>query len=165
MSYYRKNCITFFGKNQLLYNVCIESFVLQSTADLTISPVKSMPGVPEENKPWYHGSPWQLVTLLSGSTVTQDRRLAEVFSHKPSLVCDWGDGRIQHNGSLPGFLYAIAEPLQPGDLYPHPLSSMEPGKEWLTRRELRLVLIGPVDITEEELITEQEIARLKGEAD
>ena len=38
------------------------------------------------NLPWYHGSPLQLKRLRAGSTITQDRDLARVFSHKPSLV-------------------------------------------------------------------------------
>jgi hypothetical protein len=112
------------------------------------------------NKIWYHGSPCQLKTLLPGSTVTRDRHLAEVFSHKPTIVSISDDGTIQHNGTMPGLLYRIAEEIRPGDVYPHPNSSMEAGKEWLTSRELRLALIGPVEIVEEERLTEDEIAKL-----
>ena len=34
---------------------------------------------------WYHGSPQQLAFIRAGSTVTQGRRLAEIFSHKPAV--------------------------------------------------------------------------------
>ena len=40
----------------------------------------------ECDEAWYHGSPLELALLRPGSTVTQDRRLAEVFSHKPAVV-------------------------------------------------------------------------------
>jgi len=35
------------------------------------------------SKPWYHGSPLKLDVLRAGSTMTQWRDLARVFSHKP----------------------------------------------------------------------------------
>jgi hypothetical protein len=38
---------------------------------------------------------------------------------------------------------------------------MAPGLEWLTRRELRLSLIGPTEVRKEEWLTEEEIARLR----
>jgi hypothetical protein len=97
-------------------------------------------------KPWFHGSPFELTTLRPGSTITQDRHLAEVFSHKPGLVSIADDGRIQHNGTLPGFLYQVCEPVRPKDVDPHPRSTMQPGQEWLTRRELKVMLIGPTQI-------------------
>ena len=87
------------------------------------------------NDTWYHGSPAELIVLRSGSTITRDRHLAEVFSHKPQIVSIDDDGRIRHSGTQPGYLYRIAETVAPDDVYPHPNSSMAPGLEWLTRRE------------------------------
>ena len=40
-----------------------------------------------------------------------------------------------------------------------------PGLEWLTRRELRLSLIGPTEVREEERLTEEEVARLRSQLD
>ena len=113
---------------------------------------------------WYHGSPLQLTVLLQGSTVTQDRRLAEVFSHKPTIVCIKDDGMIQHNGALPGFLYRIVEEVRPEDVHPHPRTTMEPGKEWLTTHDLALALVGSVDIGDKERLTEKEVELLRQRA-
>jgi len=113
---------------------------------------------------WYHGSPHELTTLREGSTITQDRHLAEVFSHKPAIVCVSDEGAIQHNGTLPGFLYYVAEEIGPDDVYPHPRTTMEANKEWLTRRELRLALIGRVLVSPEELLTDEEVAELRWRA-
>lgn len=115
---------------------------------------------------WYHGSPLQLTYLLPGSTITQNEALARIFSHKPPLVSIADDGTIRHNGTQPGFLYIIDEPVSPEDVYPHPRSSMPPEWEWLTRRALRVRLLGPVEITPDELLSEDELAeiyrRMKG---
>jgi hypothetical protein len=110
---------------------------------------------------WYHGTPLQLSVLRERSTITQDRHLAEIFSHKPAIVSMDGDGSIKHNGTLPGYLYRVAERVGEGDVYPHPHSAMAPGKEWLTTRELRLELLGPVEIVQEERLTEEELAELR----
>ncbi len=113
---------------------------------------------------WYHGSPFVLATIRPGSTITQDRRLAEVFSHKPTVVSIGShEGRetIHHDGTLAGFLYRIAEKIRPGDIHPHPRTSMEPGKEWLTSRELKLKLIGPTEVDPAELLTETEREELR----
>jgi len=115
----------------------------------------------EHGETWYHGSPFKLRTLRKGSTVTQDRDLARVFSHRPTLVSISDSRRIRHNGRIPGFLYRISENIRPGDVYPHPRSSMGEEKEWLTRRELRVELIGPTRIGNEEALTEDEILRLR----
>jgi len=113
---------------------------------------------------WYHGSPHELTTLREGSTITQDRHLAEVFAHKPAIVCVSDEGAIKHNGTLPGYLYRIAEEIGPEDVYPHPRTTMEANKEWLTRRKLRLALIGPVSVNPEELLTDEEVAELRRRA-
>ncbi len=115
--------------------------------------------------PWYHGSPYQIETLLPGSTITQDEALARVFSHKPQIVSLEDDPallacsvpRLRHNGTLPGLLYCIDEPVDPDDVYPHPRSSMPPGLEWLTRRPLRLRLLRAVEVLPEEFLTPQDI--------
>ena len=110
---------------------------------------------------WYHGSPFRLTAIRKGSTITQDRDLARVFSHKPTLVSISDEGKIRHNGTLPGFLYLIAEDIRPDDVHPHPRSSMEEGKEWLTTRELRVTVICPTQIIDEERLTEEEITALR----
>jgi ribosomal protein S18 acetylase RimI-like enzyme len=110
---------------------------------------------------WYHGSPLHLAVLRVGSTITADRDLARVFSHKPAIVSIDDDGTIVHTGTVPGLLYRVAEEVGPEDVYPHPRSSMGPGKEWLTRRELRVELIGPTQVVEGERLTECEVAELQ----
>lgn len=116
-------------------------------------------------KPWYHGSPQRLTYLRSGSTVTQERDLARVFSHKPALVeCFTDDGgrcRMKHSSTQAGFLYRVAEAILPEDVYPHPRTSMEPGQEWLTNRELRVELISTTDVVPEELFTQEELEELQ----
>jgi hypothetical protein len=112
-------------------------------------------------KTWYHGSPFELTTLRTGSTITQERDLARVFSHKPTLVSISDAGDIKHNGTTPGFLYCVSEDIQPGDVTPHPHSAVEYGKEWLTNRELRVVLIGPTQIVADERLTEEELRELQ----
>ena len=99
-------------------------------------------------KTWYHGSPLELTILRKGSTITQDEDLARVFSHKPTLVSVSDDGKIEHNGTTPGFLYRISEEIQPNDVKPHPRSSMAEGKEWLINRDLRVTWICPTQIVE-----------------
>jgi hypothetical protein len=110
---------------------------------------------------WYHGSPLQLTMLRAGSTITRDRDVARVFSHKPPIVSMNDDGTILHTGTAPGYLYRIDEALEPEDAYPHPRTTMPPGLEWLTRRELRLSLIGPTVVREEERLTGARMAELR----
>ena len=110
---------------------------------------------------WYHGSPFELKTLRRGSTITQDRKLAEIFSHKPAIVSVSDAGEIRHNGTASGLLYTISEEIQPGDVSLHPRTAMEVGKEWLTNRELELKLIGPAQIVAEEQLSEKELEELE----
>jgi hypothetical protein len=133
-----------------------------------------MPEVPgwlvewDYTRTWYHGSPYQIDTLLPGSTITQDKDLARVFSHKPQIVAieedpqvlACGVPRLRHNGVRPGLLYTIAEPLNAQDVFPHPRSSMPRGMEWLTQRPLRLCRLGSVDIDPIEFLTAQAIDEL-----
>jgi hypothetical protein len=98
--------------------------------------------------------------LRTGSTITQDRDLARIFSHKPALVSqdvnERGERQIKHSGCQPGLLYCIDEPILLEDVYPHPATSMGPGQEWLTARSLRVVLIEPTCIRDEELLSADE---------
>jgi len=92
---------------------------------------------------WYHGSPYEFSVLRAGSTITQNERLARAFSHKPTMLSLYDGGRIFHNGTEPGFLYVIDEPVMPGeDLFMHPRTTMDPGLEWITVRELRVRMVG-----------------------
>jgi hypothetical protein len=109
---------------------------------------------------WYHGSPLELATLHEGSTITQKRDLARIFSHKPTLVSVSDDGRVKHNGTTPGYLYTVADEIQLKDVVPHPHTTMSPGDEWLTTRELRLRLLCSTEPMPEEQLTDEERAAL-----
>ena len=109
---------------------------------------------------WYHGSPVELRTIREGSTITQKRELARIFSHRPTIVSVSDDGQIKHNGAMPGYLYAVADELRPGDVVPHPHTTMAPGDEWLTTRELRLRLLCSTEPAPEEQLTDEECAAL-----
>jgi hypothetical protein len=111
---------------------------------------------------WYHGSPLELTTIREGSTVTQRRELARIFSHKPTLVSVSDDGQIKHNGRMPGYLYIVADEMRPKDVVPHPRTTMAPGDEWLTTRELRLRLLCSIEPALEEQLTDEECAVLQG---
>jgi predicted acetyltransferase len=90
---------------------------------------------------WYHGSPYNFSILRAGSTITQNEELARAFSHQPTRLSIDDDGKISHNGTEPGFLYVIDEPIVPGeDIYMHPRTTMDPGLEWLTVRGLKVRL-------------------------
>ena len=102
--------------------------------------------------------------MLPAESSTRCRHLAEVFSHKPALVLLDDDGTIKHNGTLPGFLYRVAEEVRPEDACPHPRTTMGPGLEWLTARDLRLKLIGAVERVDQERLTEEDVADLRKKA-
>jgi len=116
-------------------------------------------------EPWYHGSPLVLTELMSGSTITQDRDLARVFSHKPTVVAQDvsadGERFIQHNGTQTVYLYLIAEPLAAQDLAPHPETTMGPGQEWLITRPVRLSLLEKTTPQSEELLSETMLHELR----
>ena len=95
---------------------------------------------------WYHGSNVRFDTLREGSTITQWRALAEAFSHKPTMLGIEDDGSIRHNGQEKGFLYVIDERVEIGeDIYPHPRTTMDENAEWLTKRPLKVRMIGEVE--------------------
>ena len=104
---------------------------------------------------WFHGSPLRLDVLRTGSTITRDREVARIFSHKPSLVAHDENGRAFHNGTRPGFLYAV-EGVSDDDVYPHPRTTMAPGVEWLTRRELALTFLEETCPYEDERLDPEE---------
>ncbi len=115
---------------------------------------------------WYHGSPLKLTVLREGSTVTQWRELAEAFSHKPQLLCIDDGGNILHNGTMPGYLYAVDEEIITGtDVFQHPRSTMEEGLEFLTARPLRLRYLCEVKAPTEEEVSaaRRELERLREE--
>ena len=120
----------------------------------------------DHNQPYYHGSPLQLHVLHAGSTITQDQELARVFSHKPSLVSqgygESGKRTFKHSGEIPGFLYRVIEPIGPQDIYPHPRTTMGPGQEWLTNRELQVELISRTEVIEIERLTATELVAMQG---
>ncbi len=109
---------------------------------------------------WYHGSPMQLDTLAVGSTITMDCELARIFASRPSIVCWDDDGRRRHNGTQPGYLYAIDEVVATDDVVPHPRSTMPAGAEWLTQRPLRVRPLGVVMPRADELLSPDEVAAL-----
>ena len=95
----------------------------------------------DKNAVWYHGSDQRFDILRTDSTITQWRALAEAFSHKPTALSYEDDGTIAHNGTAPGFLYIIDEPITVGiDIYPHPRTTMDENAEFLTNRPLRVRL-------------------------
>ena len=92
---------------------------------------------------WYHGSDQVFTELRTNSTITQWRELAEAFSHRPSGLGYDDDGVITHNGTRPGHLYIIDEPITLGvDVVPHPRTTMDPNAEFLTTRPLKVKMIG-----------------------
>lgn len=117
---------------------------------------------------WFHGSPERLHSIRVGSTITRERGLARVFSHKPSIVSQDHDGSggliLRHTGRMPGFLYRIAEQVGAQDVDPHPTTTLSPGQEWLTRRELRVELLEATAVVEEELLSEVEVRDLLARA-
>ena len=92
--------------------------------------------------PWYHGSDKLFSELAAGSTITQWREMAEAFSHQPGWLSYDDDGRISHNGTKPGYLYVIDEPVAVGkDICQHPRTTMDRNAEFLTKRPLRVKLV------------------------
>lgn len=114
---------------------------------------------------WYHGSPYELITIRKGSTITQNKDLARVFSHKPPCVSIDDEGNIKHNGIIEGYLYKIDEVIEEGDVYEHPRTTMGKGLEWLTTKELKVSFIEKTYIKNYEKLTDDDIEELKKLAD
>ena len=69
--------------------------------------------------------------------------------------------RVKHNGVTPGYLYAVSDDIGPNDVYPHPHPANADRWEWLTNRELKLELIEQTIATDEERLTDKEIAEIR----
>lgn len=117
---------------------------------------------------WYHGSQLKLTELRVGSSITQIRDLAKAFSHRPSLVTRFCPGeslsvkyKVKHNGVTPGFLYTVSEGIGPEDIYPHPHPANADGWEWLNRRELKLEFVEKTHVSDDERLTDEDIAELR----
>ena len=109
--------------------------------------------------PWYHGSPERLTTLRKGSWVTQSEALARAFSHRPSLVSFADDGgTTKHNGQLPGFLYAVSEPIGPDDVsYLRDTAQTH----WHTQRDLHVELAAELPLDDPPQLSPEEVAELR----
>lgn len=101
---------------------------------------------------WFHGSPEKLTILAAGSAITRNRRLAEAFSHKPSILSVSKNGHIRHNGTKLGFLYVVDEPVGSEDAEVHPGIVRSDPWEWTTKRGLKLKLLGATTLTRGERI-------------
>jgi hypothetical protein len=71
------------------------------------------------------------------------------------------DGSVKHDGTTPGYLYLIAEEISPEDvsLHPHPANAAR--WEWLTQRELRVLLVKETQVRERDRLSAEEIAALR----
>jgi hypothetical protein len=114
--------------------------------------------------PWYHGSPLKLSILHKGSTITQKRDLARIFSHKPTIVCISDDGQAKNNGIAYGNLYFILDEIRPEDIIPHPYTTMSVGDEWLTTRELRLQFLCATEPMSSEQLKDEDYAIIKAKS-
>ena len=110
---------------------------------------------------WYHGSQQELTKLRVGSSITQNRNVAKAFSHRPSLLTQSEGGTVKHDGVTPGYLYTVADEINSDDVRPHPHPVNATRWEWLINRELKLELIEQTVVTDEERLTDQEIAEIK----
>lgn len=92
---------------------------------------------------WFHGSPSRLTEIRPGSTITRDRTLALVFSHRPTLVSDERNegGLLRHNGRHDGWLHVLADSIGKEDITPVPGSTLGAGQEFLVTRSVRVTAI------------------------
>lgn len=111
--------------------------------------------------PWYHGSQQELTVLRIGSSITQNRDIARVFSHRPSILSIEDDGSFRHTGRVYGYLYLIDEAINPEDVYPHPHPINASKWEWLTTREIKVRLLERPALREAEHLSEAELAALR----
>ncbi|UCH43825.1 MAG: hypothetical protein JSW16_04625 [Dehalococcoidales bacterium] len=115
----------------------------------------------EKEKPWFHGSPLELETLREGSAITQIEKLAQAFSHRPTIVSVSDGGKIKHDGKTKGRVYRIAEEITADDVLPHPRSSMAKEWEWITNREFKLEFLYEIPYSPDDILSESEIEELK----
>lgn len=113
----------------------------------------------KKEQTWFHGSPLDLETLREGSTITQIEKLAQVFSHKPSIVSVSDDGKIRHNGKAKGKVYRITDEVTADDVVEHPRSST--GWEWITNKKFKLELLYEISHSPDDILSESEIEQLK----
>ena len=113
------------------------------------------------NLPWYHGSQQELTALSVGSSITQDRDIARIFSHRPTISTVEDDGTHKHNGTAPGYLHIIDEPITEEDIEPHPHPINASKWEWLTKREIKVRLIEQPAFRKEELLTDEDLTALQ----
>jgi len=111
-----------------------------------------------------HGTMVHPLSLRFSEKGARSHRVANWQWHFPTVVSISDDGKIKHDGRAPGFLYCIAEDIGPRDIHPHPHSSIEYGKEWLTDRDLKVVLLCPTCVLEKEMLTEKEVNDLRTKA-
>lgn len=112
-------------------------------------------------RPWYHGSQQALTTLRIGSSITQNRDIARIFSHRPPLLSMEDNGAFKHNGTAYGYLYTVDEEVKPEDVYPHPHPINASKWEWLTNRELKVRFLEHPALREDERLTEADLAELR----
>lgn len=115
----------------------------------------------EDESAWFHGSQQPLTTLQVGSSITHDRDVARIFSHRPSLVSHAGPRGLKHNGTTSGYLYRVVEAVSAEDVYPHPHPVNRDRWEWLTRRELRVEQLEVTQVRAAERLSEDELAALR----
>jgi hypothetical protein len=111
--------------------------------------------------PWYHGSQQPLTSLCPGSSITRNGDLARAFSHRPTVLSLSDDGSVKHDGTAPGYLYLIAEEVGPEDVSPHPHPANAARWEWLTQRELRVLLVKETQVRERDQLSAEGIAALR----
>ena len=115
---------------------------------------------------WYHGSQRRLTRLRAGSSITQNRDVAKAFSHRPSLMTmsqprDGEEWSVRHDGSMPGYLYVVAEEIGTGDHRPHPHPVNVSKWEWLTNRELAVELVEETLVQDRERLTADQVAEMR----
>lgn len=110
--------------------------------------------------PWYHGSQQELAILRTGSSITQNRDIARIFAHRPTITSIEDDGSMKHNGTARGYLHLVDEPLTADDVEPHPHPINASRWEWLIKRAVKVRLIECPALRAAEQLTEADIAAL-----
>ncbi len=68
---------------------------------------------------------------------------------------------VRHDGTTTGYLYAVSEEICDGDVRPHPHPVNAARWEWLTNRDLELRFIEETRVTDEERLSDDEIAEMR----